>query len=150
VAVDEFLIDKCLVTFSAGTVHAAGWVAAQIQTGRARQYLAAVLVGLAVLLFLVTRGVSTFDVQTQGMQVQVKAGAKGDQVVGVPVGRYRTRVGYDFNGVGKVDTWTQTAAQPATWTYQKPGRKIVRMVVQDPRFGKTTTTDKVVTVQAGR
>jgi NADH-quinone oxidoreductase subunit L len=150
VAVDEFLIDKCLVTGAAWAVSVFGWISVQLQTGRVRQYIAAALVGLAVLIFLTTRSISTFDVQVSGSQVLVTAGVKGDQVLGVPEGRYRTKVGYDFNGDGKVDTWTLRPSQVVTWTYDKPGQHRIRMVVQDPRFGKKTSTEKVVTVGAGR
>ncbi len=150
VAVDEFLIDKFLVTGVAGVVYIVGWLASQLQTGRARQYIAAVLVGLAALIFLATRSVSSFDVKVAGSQVTVKAGHPGDKIIGVTQGPGKTKVSWDFNGDGKIDATSKSPGDAATWTYTKAGKKRIRMIVTDPRFGRTTTTDRVVQIREGR
>jgi NADH:ubiquinone oxidoreductase subunit 5 (subunit L)/multisubunit Na+/H+ antiporter MnhA subunit len=148
VAVDEFLIDKVLVTGTSYVVYGIGWLGSQIQTGRARQYLAAVLVGLAVLLFLVTRPLSVFQTRVAGRSVTVQAGAPGAKVLGPLSGPMKLRVGFDFDNDGKVDTWLKKPTDAATSPpYAKPGKKRIRMVVKDPRFGTTSESTRTVIIK---
>jgi NADH-quinone oxidoreductase subunit L len=150
VGVDEWLVDRFLVTGVAWTVYSVGWLGSRIQTGRARQYLAAILVGLAALVLLATRPVGSFDVKVAGSQVVVKAGDAGDQIIGVEKGPNRLQVKWDFTGDGEVDRTSVKPGDPVTWRYPKPGRKRIRMIVKDPRFGKTRITDRVITIREGR
>lgn len=148
--IDEFLVDKVLVTGISYVVYGIGWVAAQLQTGRVRQYLAAVLVGLGVLTFLVTRPQTQFRATVMGNQVTVFPGNPGDKIIGVAKGKFMTRIGFDFDNDGKVDKWLSTPTSGAGYVYQKPGKHKIRMVVEDPRFGTRSSSTRVVTIKEGR
>jgi NADH-quinone oxidoreductase subunit L len=141
-AVDEFLIDKVLVTGVSYVVYGIGWIGSQLQTGRARQYLAAMLVGLGALLFLATRPVSTFRVRTVGAQVTVVAGQPGDRILGPS----SLQIEWDFDGDGKPDR----QGQRARWRYPRPGSYTVKMTATDPRFGTTSTRTEKVEIGKGK
>ncbi len=151
-AIDEFLVDKVLVTGVSYVVYGLGWLGTQLQTGRARQYLAAVLVGLGVMIFLVVRPTSTMTVKVQGASVYVRAGKLSDKVIGVSHGKLRTKVGVDCNGDGKI-TPDERAATPTAWVrcnFHEPGKKKIRMIVDDSRFGTRSETTRIVTISKER
>jgi NADH-quinone oxidoreductase subunit L len=146
--VDEFLVDKVLVTGVSYVVYGLGWIGTQLQTGRARQYIAVMLVGLGVMIFLVARPTSTMTLKVKGNVVHVRAGHATDKVVGVAKGAFHTRVGVDCNGNGKIEPH-ERAATPTSWVqcrFDKPGKKKIRMVVQDKRFSTRSETTRVVTI----
>ena len=146
--VDEFLIDKVLVTGVSYLVYGLGWVGAQLQSGRSRQYIAAVLVGLAVMIFLVVRPTTTMTLRVKGNVVHVRAGTAADKVVGVAGGKFRTKVGVDCNDNGKIEP-NERAATPTSWVncqFDKPGKQKIKMIVDDKRFGTRSETTRVVTI----
>ncbi len=150
--VDEFLIDKVLVTGVSYVVYGLGWIGSQFQTGRSRQYIAAVLVGLGVMIFLVARPTSTMTIKVQGNTVSVRAGRASDKVVGIANGKFKTRVAVDCNNDGKIQP-NEKAATPTSWVncpFDKPGKKTIRMVVEDKRFDTRSTTTRVVTIKKER
>jgi NADH-quinone oxidoreductase subunit L len=155
VGVDEFLVDKVLVTGVSYVVYGLGWLGTQLQSGRARQYIAAVLVGLGVMIFLVTRPVSPLSPMTlkvRGNTVHVRAGSTTDKVVGVAHGAFKTRVAVDCNGDGKIQA-NEKAATPTSWVncrFAKPGKHKIRMVVEDKRFGTRSETTRVATIAKER
>ena len=150
--VDEFLIDKVLVSGVSYVVYGLGWIGAQVQTGRSRQYIAAVLVGLGVMIFLVVRPTNTMTLRVKGNVVHVRAGAASDKVVGVAKGDFSTKVGVDCNGNGKIEP-NERAATPTSWVncrFDKPGKKKIRMVIEDKRFDTRRETTRVVTIKKER
>ncbi len=150
--VDEFLVDKVLVGGISYVVYGLGWIGSQFQTGRARQYIAAVLVGLAVMIFAVVRPTSNVTIKVQGNVAHVRAGTATDKVVGVAKGAYRTKVGVDCNGNGKIEP-QERAATPTSWVncrFEKPGKKKIRVIVEDKRFDTRSETTRVVTIKKER
>jgi NADH-quinone oxidoreductase subunit L len=150
--VDEFLVDKVLVGGVSYVVYGLGWIGSQFQTGRARQYIAAILVGLGLMIFAVVRPTSTVTMRVQGNIVQVRAGSATDKVVGVAKGPYRTKVGVDCNGNGKIEP-QERAATPTSWVncrFNKPGKKKIRVLVQDKRFDTRSETTRIVTIKKER
>jgi len=150
--IDEFLVDKVLVTGVSYVVYGMGWIGTQFQTGRSRQYIAALLVGLGVMIFMVARPTSTMTLRVKGNVVHVRAGRATDKVVGVAKGANRTKVGVDCNGNGKIEP-NERAATPTSWVncrFDKPGKKKIRMIVEDKRFGTRSETTRVVTIKKER
>jgi NADH-quinone oxidoreductase subunit L len=127
-AFDRFIIDILLVNGSAKIVDIAGQGLRQIQSGNVQRYVVALLVGLAVLIFVFAGSAASFSVNPDSM---IKVG----EIVTFeaetrPTVHRQLEYLWDFDGNGAWDTeWlTQPVVQHA---YTQKGSYKVRLQMRD-------------------
>ncbi len=134
---DRAIIDKVLVHGVAFFVDVSGRIARIFQVGDVQRYLAAMAIGAAGIVFLVSRPPipDALKVTIDGSAVTVDASTM------VPSGRsliYR----FDFDGDGEFDRTGTSAVQ--RWPYEGAGNYTIRVLIGDPRWNtQRTLTHKV-------
>jgi NADH-quinone oxidoreductase subunit L len=110
--VDRFLIDLVLVNGAGFVVTTVGRVTRVWQNGDVQRYLLAMLIGLAAILWLATRGDASFTVAEEaGLTLRFQAD------VGDGVDKAAARVEWDFDGDGTIDS----TDVETSYTFPAPG-----------------------------
>ncbi len=162
--VDFVIIDSLAVRGSAFVVDVVGRFVRQFQTGSVQHYVAGLLVGLAVILYMVSQPPDDFRVKAAsisqpGAPLKVMVGERVffDARPAVDKDKRALEYRWDFDGDGKVDEPKPTA-QPAehgrawsikpvaSFSYPKPGRYRVVMDVRDKRWGTDARETRVIDV----
>ncbi|MBW2731802.1 MAG: NADH-quinone oxidoreductase subunit L [Deltaproteobacteria bacterium] len=165
--VDALIIDLLCVRGSARIVDLMGRLVRQFQTGSVQHYLAGLLVGVGVILYVVAQPPDDFRIRANSIKA---AGAPLKVLVGErvffdarrPVDKAMRALEYkwDFDGDGKVDEpqaptqqkgqkeqaqrWSKR--QMANFIYKKPGRYRVVMDVRDTRWHTQARETQVIDV----
>ena len=123
--VDRLLIDRVLVHGFVFVVDVFGRLSRLFQAGDAQRYVAAMAIGMAALLYLLTRPPSDLKVTVNGTAVVL------DATAAFP-GRKDLVYGFDFDGDGDYDR--QGRDPVAGFTYEGSGTYKVKVVVKDPKW----------------
>jgi NADH-quinone oxidoreductase subunit L len=136
--VDRFVIDTVFVNGPAKVVGLIGAGVRKVQNGQVQRYLAALIVGGALLFFFASRpSLELTYEQLDGRAVSFEA------VVDAGPASVGAEIEWDFDGDGHADA---TGPQ-AIWTFSQPGRHEVTVRLRDGVFGRWTRVTRVVVVE---
>ena len=137
--VDRFVIDTVFVNGPATIVGFVGAGIRRVQNGQVQRYLAAILVGGALIFFFASRpAIHVQYEQTQGYAVSFEA------VIDAGPASVGAEVEWDFDGDGSADA----TGREATWVYSEPGTYKVKVRLRDGVFGRWTSVTRRVHVAA--
>jgi NADH-quinone oxidoreductase subunit L len=137
--IDRFLIDLILVNGAGFVVTTVGRVARAWQNGDVQRYLLAMLIGLAAILWIVSRGDADFEVREEpGNAVRFMAD------VGDGIEKRATKVEWDFDADGSVDATDPEVVK----SFPGPGRYPVVLKITDA-FGKEREVKRDISVGGG-
>jgi NADH-quinone oxidoreductase subunit L len=138
---DRFAIDGVLVTGSAVVVGLVGRLVRVLQNGDVQRYLAAMVIGLAAILWFGSRPPSTLIGKADQFAPDL---VHFDASVAAAGTARDLTYEWDFDDDGKFDARTSTPLEDHT--YPTPGVYTVRLKVTDQRWGRTS--ESTIKVQA--
>jgi len=125
---DKFLIDSVLVGGLARLVDGIGYLVRRVQNGDVQRYLATMVIGAAVLIWLAARPPADFAVEVQGTTVTVVAAGTGR---GVP---RKLRYCWRIDGADKCES-----ERPRDSLRITPGRHKITLRVWDADWGTSAS-----------
>jgi NADH-quinone oxidoreductase subunit L len=138
--VDRILIDKILIGGWAFVADLAGRVFRFFQAGDVQRYLAAFVIGLAVLVWIAARPAAPDEVR-----ILVEDNTVAVSLVDPEAASGDLTYSFDFDGDGIADRQGKTPS--ATWTFSGPARHTVSIVIEDARWHTRRTITRDIEIR---
>jgi hypothetical protein len=137
--VDRVLIDKILIGGWAFAADLGGRICRFLQAGDVQRYLAAFVIGLAVLVWFAARPAAP-----QEVQVAVEGRAARITLVDPEAASGNLKYSFDFDGDGTPDR--EGSSPSANWLYGGPARYTVDITIEDLRWHTRRTLKREIEV----
>ena len=137
--VDRFVIDTVFVNGPAKLIGFVGAGIRRVQSGQVQRYLAALIIGSALIFYFASRPSVDFDHEPVGDRA-----VTFEAIVDAGPASVGAEIEWDFDGDGQVDA----TGPRATWTFSQPGTHHVTLRFRDGVFGRWSSVTRRIEVPA--